>query len=115
VGRWVRAGRLEDVPPGRTRYLVLEGRGVLLVNRGGRISALGGRCSHRNLPLEGALLWGDRVECPWHYFLYDAETGENIYPKSVYPRDLPELNAQVRPLPRFAVEVCGDEIWLELD
>lgn len=114
MGRWVRAGRLEEVPAGRTRYVVVEGRPVLLVNRGGRISALGGRCSHQNLPLENARLWGDRVECPWHHFLYGAETGENLYPKNVYPHDLPELAAQVRPLPRFAVDLREGEIWVEL-
>lgn len=114
MGRWVRAGRLEEVPAGGARYVVLEGRPVLLVNLGGRISALGGLCSHQNRPLEGAPLWGERVECPWHHFLYDARTGENIYPKNVYPPDLPELAAQVRPLPRFGVEIRNGEIWVEL-
>jgi nitrite reductase/ring-hydroxylating ferredoxin subunit len=110
-----RAGRVEHVPPGRTSFWTLDGRPVLLANFEGRIYALSGLCPHRLNPLEGAVLWDHLVDCPWHHFQYDVRTGENVFPKNVYPRDLPVLQKQLQPLETYRVELRGSEIWVELD
>ena len=108
------AGRVDEVPPGRTKFCCLNGAPVLLANLSGEVCAVHGRCSHQGQPLEGAILWGNLVDCPWHHFQYDVRTGENYYPANVYPKDVPELRSQLRPLRTYPVEVRGAEIWVDV-
>ena len=108
-------GRVDEIPPGRTKYYTVEGKPVLLANWRGVIYALSGICPHRGYPLEDALLWDHLVDCPWHHFQYDVRTGENYFPKNVYPKDLPVLQTQVKPLETYAVELRGSEIWVDLN
>lgn len=109
-----KAGLVDEVPPGCTRYRVIEGTPVLLVNQAGRIYATAGLCPHRGNPLRGATVCEHLVDCPWHHFQYDVRTGENHYPRNVYPPDL-ALTAQLRPLRVYNVEVRHGEIWVDLD
>jgi len=110
-----KAGRVEEVPPGQTKYLCIDNRPLLLANRGGEIYALSGLCPHRLNPLEGAVLWDYLVDCPWHHFQYDVRSGENFFPRNVYPEDLQYLNEQVRPLDTYAVEIRDGEVWVNLE
>lgn len=109
-----KVARVEDVPPGQTRFLRIGGRPLLLVNSAGLIHAFTGICPHRQFPLEGATLSGHLLDCPWHHFQYDVRTGENHYPRNVYPSDLPYLQAQLQPLRRYPVQLRDDEIWVDL-
>jgi nitrite reductase/ring-hydroxylating ferredoxin subunit len=109
-----KVGRVEEVPPGQTRYYNVEGKPVLLANWSGRIYALSGLCPHRLNPLEDAVLWDHLVDCPWHHFQYDIRTGENYFPKNVYPKDVPRLQEQLKPLATYAVELRGSDIWVDL-
>ncbi len=111
----LRAGRVEEVPPGRTLFVQLGEKALILGNWEGRIYALDGICPHRNRPLEGASLWEHLLDCPWHHFQFDVRTGENYYPRNVYPRDVEELERQVRPLRTYPVVLREGEIWVDLD
>jgi nitrite reductase/ring-hydroxylating ferredoxin subunit len=45
----------------------IEGGKVLLCNEGGKISALGHKCTHYGAPLvKGVLSGNGRLTCPWH-------------------------------------------------
>lgn len=45
----------------------IEGGKVLLVNTGGKIQALGAKCTHYGAPLAKGVISSDgRVKCPWH-------------------------------------------------
>ncbi len=88
---------------------------VILANYEGRIYALYGLCPHQNNPLEGAQLWGCLLDCPWHHFQYDVRSGENHFPRNVYPEDMQELQGQVRPLNTYPVEIREGEIWVDLE
>jgi 3-phenylpropionate/trans-cinnamate dioxygenase ferredoxin subunit len=110
-----RVARTEEIPPNQTRYYCVEGRPLVIAHRDGRFFALDGICPHRGNPLDGAILWGDLIDCPWHHFQYDIRTGENVYPKNVYPEDVPELQKQLGSLPVYQVELRGSEIWVQLE
>jgi len=110
-----RVARIEDIPPGETRYFCLDEKPLLLAKREGTVYALSGLCPHRQNPLEGAVLWGDLVDCPWHHFQYDVRTGVNHFPRNVYPKDMPQLEKQLRPLETYEVEVRGGEIWVKVE
>jgi 3-phenylpropionate/trans-cinnamate dioxygenase ferredoxin component len=111
LSKLARAG---EIPPGQCKFVWAGEAAVLLVNYRGTIYALSGICPHRNNPLEGAVLWGHFVDCPYHHFQYDVRTGENHFPKNVYPEDMPQLEQQVRPLRSYPVEVREGEVWVDL-
>ena len=88
---------------------------MILANGEGTVYALDGVCPHQNNPLEGAEVWNHLLECPWHHFQFDIRTGENCYPKNVYPVDMPHLGKQVRSLDTYPVEVRDGEVWVDLE
>ena len=115
----LRAARLDEVPAGSTRLVRVEGRPVLLANCAGQVYACVAVCPHRNNPLEGARVENGQIECPWHHFRYDARTGENVYPRNVYPLgaegiDQQCLLADLRPLRLYPVEIRDGEILVGL-
>lgn len=107
--------RAEEVPPGRTKFACIDGRPVILANYAGSVYALNGICNHQYKSLEGAHLWDHLLDCPWHHFQYDVRTGENHFPKNVYPKDVPRLQEQVKPLDTYPVEIREGEVWANLD
>lgn len=56
--------------PGDKQEVEIEGIAdakLLLVNAGGKIQALGARCTHYGAPLaKGVLSASGRLTCPWH-------------------------------------------------
>ena len=88
---------------------------VLLANWAGRIYAFHGICPHQNNALEGARVWDYLLACPWHQFQYDVRTGENHYPKNVYPEDYTRLQEQLHPLKAYPVQLKDGEVWVDLE
>lgn len=112
--RFIRVATVGELPPDSMRAVEAGGRQVLLVNVEGRVHALQAFCPHRAAPLQEGTLWGAVIECPWHHYRYDARSGENLYPRNVYPDDLPFVQRDLRPLRRYAVRVEGDDIWVQI-
>jgi 3-phenylpropionate/trans-cinnamate dioxygenase ferredoxin subunit len=112
---FVRIAHVEQIPRGRTHFLCVQATPLLIANVEGEIFVLAGFCPHRNNPLDGATLIDHLVDCPWHHFQYDVRTGENHFPRNVYPPDLPKLQTQLRPLRKYAVQLREGEIWVNLE
>jgi len=106
---------ISEVPPGKTKFVHAASTPVILANWDGRIYALYGLCPHRGNPLEGAVLWDNLIDCPFHHFQYDVQTGRNHYPQNVYPKDYPELQQQLKPLKTYPVEVRDNDVWVDLE
>ena len=104
-----------EVPPGQTRFVRVGRVPIILVNYQGGIYAYHGLCPHRGNPLEGAVLWDNLLDCPFHHFQFDVRTGENYFPQNVYPKDIPHLQRQTHPLRPYAVELRNGEIWVNLE
>jgi NADPH-dependent 2,4-dienoyl-CoA reductase/sulfur reductase-like enzyme/nitrite reductase/ring-hydroxylating ferredoxin subunit len=79
-GNWAMA----DLPDGM-RQVQIDGKPVLLVRRGDRISAIGATCPHAGANLAEGVLDGDRVICPWHKAAFCVETGRLLDPPAVDP------------------------------
>jgi chlorite dismutase/nitrite reductase/ring-hydroxylating ferredoxin subunit len=77
---WVEICPLDELAPGETKTVFLEGKMVGLFNVGGTIYALNNRCTHARGPLtEGAVNAEEcSVVCPWHYGKFDLRTGAAI-------------------------------------
>ncbi len=109
--RYVTLTRVENLPPGQTRMVHVGQCPILLVNDRGAFYALQGLCGHQNLPLAGGKVWQGVLDCPWHHFQYDIRTGENLYPRRVYPLSaLPHLRRQICPLRTYPVRVVNEEV-----
>ena len=54
--------------------------------------------------MDGGGVYGDEIDCPHHYYTYDAHTGDNRYPKRVFPRARAE---QVKPIRTFLPRARG--------
>lgn len=70
---------LSDFGPGEKKEFEVEGidgAKVLLANAGGKVSALGPKCTHYGAPLvNGVLTKSGRLTCPWH--------GGPLFPRTV--------------------------------
>ncbi len=60
--------------------------GIVLVRHGGRVHAMGARCSHAGGPLEGGWVLDGALVCPWHGSRYDLETGQPTTGPSTCPQ-----------------------------
>ncbi len=97
----VRAAKTADVPPGTIREFQVEGKAVAVANVGGQFHAISNICVHRGGPLADGPLEGAVVTCPWHGWQYDVRTGK--------VGQSPTLGVD-----RYAVEVRGDEIFIDV-
>ncbi|KAJ8062254.1 hypothetical protein OCU04_008802 [Sclerotinia nivalis] len=69
-----------DLKPGEKKEVEvegIEGGKVLLCNVGGKVTALGHKCTHYGAPLVKGVLTGDgRLTCPWHGACFNATSGD---------------------------------------
>lgn len=105
-----RVARSDEVArPGFVRREA-HGRPVLLVRLSdGSPVAFGHICPHQGLELDEGVLWEDEVDCPHHHYTYDPRTGENLYPKRVFPA---RRAAGVRGIPVFETREEDGWVWV---
>ncbi|KAF4973270.1 hypothetical protein FZEAL_9369 [Fusarium zealandicum] len=69
-----------SLAPGAKQEVEVEGiedGKVLLLNTGGKIQAVGAKCTHYGAPLAKGVLTSDgRLTCPWHGACFNAKTGD---------------------------------------
>jgi nitrite reductase/ring-hydroxylating ferredoxin subunit len=109
---WQRALDSAALKPGSLAKVVVAGREVLLARlEDGTVTAASTVCPHRGEDLSGGMVYMGAVDCPWHHYLYDLRTGENRYPRNVFPAD---LAACLAPLPLYPVKEEQGWIWVGL-
>lgn len=82
------------------------------MNHEGRFYAFDAVCPHRGGPLDQGEIWRGTLECPWHRHRYDLATGANVYPRNVYPDDLPDLQAELHSARTFPVKVQKEIVYV---
>lgn len=77
---WMEVCPLDEIGPGETKTIYLEGRMVGLFNVNGTIYAINNRCSHARGPLTEGTIDAEEcsVVCPWHYGKFDLRSGAAI-------------------------------------
>jgi nitrite reductase/ring-hydroxylating ferredoxin subunit len=70
--------RLDELPPGSMREVVVAGTPILIVRDADRVYAVGARCRHAGGPLVEGTLHGRVVTCPWHGTQWNAGTGRAL-------------------------------------
>ncbi|RJG03361.1 Rieske (2Fe-2S) protein [Noviherbaspirillum sedimenti] len=66
----------EEIPPGQSRKVSLEGRDLLICNAGGTFYAIDDRCPHAGASFEGGRIRGKLIACPLHGARFDLSNGK---------------------------------------
>jgi nitrite reductase/ring-hydroxylating ferredoxin subunit len=74
---FVRVAAENEIAPGTSREVELQGRVVALFNVAGKLCAIDGICPHAGGPLGEGTLEGTVVTCPWHGWQFDVTTGRS--------------------------------------
>jgi len=99
---FVKAARVSEIPPGRSKIVEVGDEDVALCNVGGEIFAIANVCTHDHGPLGDGYLLGEEIECPRHGARFNVRTGE--------VKTLPAIV----PVPTFEVRVEGDDILVDV-
>ena len=75
-----------DLAEGRPRCATAAGTPVLLVRRGGEITALHNTCSHRGGSLADGELRDGTIKCPLHDSVFSLEDGSVVQGPAQYPQ-----------------------------
>jgi 3-phenylpropionate/trans-cinnamate dioxygenase ferredoxin component len=105
-----RVARSDEVQAPRFIRREANGRPVLLTRLSdGAPVAFGHICPHQNLELDEGMLWDDEIDCPHHHRTYDPRTGENRFPKRVYPA---RRAATVLGIPVYETREADGWVWV---
>src|SRR5262249_26861302 len=86
---WHRVLPSAALAAGKLTKVEAAGRKVLLARLDdGTLAAATGVCPHRGADLSEGMLYFDAIDCPLHHYVFDLPTGENRYPRNVYPAEL---------------------------
>lgn len=109
---FTRVARSVEVQAPRFLRREVQGRRILLTRLSdGTAVAFGNICPHQNRELDGGMLWEDEIDCPHHHYTYDPRTGENRFPKRVFPA---RRAATVPGIPIFETREESGWVWVEL-
>lgn len=112
---YITVAKQAEIAIGQMRLVEVGQCAILLLNQGGTFYALQGFCPHQGLSLLGGQVWQGVLDCPWHHFQYDIHTGENLYPRCVYPLDaLPHLRQQIAALKTYPVRIVDQNIQVDI-
>ena len=68
-------GKIDEVPPGRSKTFAWQGKKVIVANVNGTLFAFENLCPH----MGGAVRYdGKRLVCGWHGAMFDPSSGESI-------------------------------------
>lgn len=102
VGRFVKVGRVSDVPDGRPEIFDVDDRKIAVYRLDGAYFAIEDLCTHDGGPLAEGEVEDDVVVCPRHGARFSIRTGAALSFPAVTPVDT------------FPVRVDGEELWVGL-
>jgi 3-phenylpropionate/trans-cinnamate dioxygenase ferredoxin component len=104
MGSEIAVCSIDDVAPGSTKRVDVDGHRLCIVRIGDDWYSLGDECSHADYSLSEGEVWPDEceIECPQHGSMFSLTTGE--------PHSLPAT----QPVPAYAVRVDGNDVLVTL-
>jgi nitrite reductase/ring-hydroxylating ferredoxin subunit len=113
IGGWHKVLSSAALPRGNLSKVMVAGKDVLVARLDdGTLAASETACPHQGEDLSQGMLYLDAVDCPRHHYLYDLRTGENRYPRNVFPAD---LAARLAPLRLYPVKDEDGWIWVRTE
>jgi 3-phenylpropionate/trans-cinnamate dioxygenase ferredoxin subunit len=77
---YVRVADKSEIPIGKTKKVVVQGKEILLANVNGSFYAIGNVCTHKRGDLSQGTLEANIVTCPKHKAKFDITTGKVVSP-----------------------------------
>lgn len=77
--------RLDEVPPGKAKRVVVDGTEILLCNVADELFAVEDVCTHDGGALDQGELEGCRIRCPRHGALFDLRNGQALTLPAILP------------------------------
>lgn len=71
-----KVAQVNEVPPGQSKLVTVNGRGIALFNLDGTYYAIHNLCPHEGGPLNEGRLKGHVIACPWHDLAFDVRNGQ---------------------------------------
>lgn len=75
---FVTVAKEDELDPGESMVVGVEGREVALFNIDGKFYAIGNTCTHMRGPLSDGDVKDNTVTCPWHGADFDIKSGEAL-------------------------------------
>jgi nitrite reductase/ring-hydroxylating ferredoxin subunit len=101
----------DEIPPGQSRTVSLEGRDLLICNAGGEFYAIDNRCPHAGASFEGGRIRGRLIACPLHGARFDLTNGKCLggayKPLSCFPVKLEDGQVSVDATQEFNLCATG--------
>ncbi len=70
-----RVARADEIPPGRSKVVMIDKKAIAVFNVDGQFYAIYNSCPHQGGPLGRGYLKGFVVSCPWHDLAFDVRNG----------------------------------------
>jgi 3-phenylpropionate/trans-cinnamate dioxygenase ferredoxin subunit len=113
MGKFVKVAEVDDLAPGQLKPVQVNDHLITLANVRGEYYAFSATCPHQGGRLYEGTLYDYTIDCPLHHFMYDVRTGENIFPRNVYPASMVHLRRDVIPMRTYRVRVEGRDVLVE--
>jgi 3-phenylpropionate/trans-cinnamate dioxygenase ferredoxin component len=85
TAEFVPAAAVEEVPPGTSKVITVEGRRIALFNVNGTFYAIDDTCTHEEASLGTGAVNGEVVACPKHGSRFHIPTGRVLSLPAVVP------------------------------
>jgi nitrite reductase/ring-hydroxylating ferredoxin subunit len=99
MSQGVKVATTADVPPGKIKKVVVNGKEVALYNVDGKFYATTTLCPHQGGPLDEGEIDGDQVICPWHGWMFKICDGSAV------------MNPRIK-IKTYSVELVGNDIYI---
>jgi nitrite reductase/ring-hydroxylating ferredoxin subunit len=99
---WTFAIKERDVRENLISRVYPKGIAVILIRSRGALHALSSNCPHMGCTLGGAVLEGNTVQCPCHYWRFDIASGRFI--------DAPEIG-----LATYQLKTENGDVFINLE
>ena len=80
MARFVKVAKVDDIPPGQGKQVIVHEKPMALFNVDGVFYAVNQICPHMGGPLSEGTLSGTVIRCPWHGWTYCVDTGLPDHP-----------------------------------
>jgi nitrite reductase/ring-hydroxylating ferredoxin subunit len=106
---YVRVADTSEIPIGKTKKVIVQGKEILLANVNGIFYAISNVCTHERGDLSASTLEGTIVTCPKHKSKFDVTTGKVVSgPKMML------LHPKIADEPAYTVKTDGADILIKL-
>jgi nitrite reductase/ring-hydroxylating ferredoxin subunit len=106
---YIRVADTSEIPIGKTKKVIVQGREILVANVNGTYYAIGNVCTHQRGDLSQGTLEGNVVTCPKHKSGFDVTTG-----KVVSGPKMGLFHPKIADEPAYAVKTESTDILVKL-